>query len=161
MTTDQQHRATTITTPSDLEIRVERVFDAPRDRVYAVFHDPALIPEWWGDTTSVDVMDVEPGGSWRFVVRQQDGDETAFRGTFKELDPPELSVRTFEWEGMPGHVLLETTVFEDLGGSTKVTTTMLFDTTEERDGMRASGMERGVSETYARLDELFARLAAS
>jgi uncharacterized protein YndB with AHSA1/START domain len=161
MTTDQQARQTTITEPSDLEILVERVFDAPRDLVYAVFHDPKLIPEWWGETTTVDVMDVEPGGTWRFVVAYPGGEETAFRGEFRELNPPELSVRTFEWEGMPGHILLESTVFEDLGDSTRVTTTMLFDTKEERDGMRASGMERGVNETYARLDELFARLASS
>ena len=70
-------------------------------------------------------------------------------------------MRTFEWEGMPGHILLESSVFEDLGDSTRVTTTMLFDTKEERDGMRDSGMERGVNETYGRLDELFARLASS
>ena len=70
-------------------------------------------------------------------------------------------MRTFEWEGMPGHILLESSVFEDLGDSTRVTTTMLFDTKKERDGMRASGMERGVNETYGRLDELLARLASS
>ena len=63
MTTDQQARQTTVTEPSDLEICVERVFDAPRDLVYAVFHDPKLIPEWWGETTTVDVMDVEPAAS--------------------------------------------------------------------------------------------------
>jgi uncharacterized protein YndB with AHSA1/START domain len=160
MTTDQK-RETTITTPGDLEICVKRVFDAQRDRVFAVFHDPALISEWWGETTSVDVMDVRPGGKWRFAVSDTNGNETGFRGEYREVDPPERSVRTFEWEGMPGHILVETTVFEDLGSSTKVTTTMLFDTTEERDGMRASGMERGVNDTYARLDELFARLSSS
>jgi uncharacterized protein YndB with AHSA1/START domain len=162
MTTDQQQaRPVTITTPTDREIQVERVFDAPRERVFAVFNDPALIPEWWGPTTIVDQMDVRPGGSWRYVVRNPDGTETGFRGTYREVTAPERIARTFEWEGMPGHVLVETAVFEDLGDRTKVTTTMLFHTTAERDGLLASGMERGVNETYTRLDELLARLTSN
>jgi uncharacterized protein YndB with AHSA1/START domain len=163
MTSDhQQAPAATVTTPMDREIHVERVFDAPRDRVFAVYTDPALIPEWWGPrdgTAIVDQMDVRPGGQWRFVIRGADGTETAFRGTYREVSPPERIVQTFEWEGMPGHVSVETATFEDLGDRTKVTTTSLFHTTGERDGMLASGMERGMNETYARLDELLARLA--
>ena len=137
------------------------MFDAPRERVFAVFNDPELIPEWWGDGTTVDQMDVRPGGSWRYVARYPDGTETAFRGTYRKITEPELIERTFEWEGMPGYVLVETAVFEDLGEQTKLTTTMLFHTTEERDGLRASGMEQGVKETYKRIDELLARLASS
>jgi uncharacterized protein YndB with AHSA1/START domain len=163
MTNDQQHAiAATITTPSDREIRLEREFDAPRDRVFAAYTDPELIPEWWGPhgtTTVVDQMDVRPGGSWRFMQESGDGEPTAFRGTYREVTPPERLVQTFEWEGMPGHVAVETTVFEDLGDRTRVTTTSLFHTTEERDGMLASGMETGANETYARLDELLARLS--
>ena len=153
----------TVTTPTDREIHVERMFDAARERVLAAFTDPALIPAWWGPrgtTTVVDQMDVRPGGSWRFVMRDADGSETGFRGTYREVSPPERIVQTFEWEGMPGHVSVETATFEDLGERTKVTTSSLFHTTEERDGMLASGMERGLSETYARLDELLTRLAA-
>ena len=90
-----------------------------------------------------------------------DGSETAFRGTYREVVPPERVVQTFEWEGMPGHVAVETAMFEDLGERTKVTTVTLFHTTEERDGMLASGMERGMNETHARLDELLARGAAA
>jgi uncharacterized protein YndB with AHSA1/START domain len=159
---DQQTHEATVSTPSDREIRIERVFDAPRDRVFAAYTDPELIPQWWGPrgtTTSVDVMDVRPGGSWRFGVRNEDGSETGFRGTYREIVPPERIVQTFEWEGMPGHVSVETATFEDLGDRTKVTTTSLFHTTEERDGMLGSGMEQGLNETYARLDELLARLA--
>jgi uncharacterized protein YndB with AHSA1/START domain len=163
MTNDQQHAiAATITTPSDREIRLEREFDAARDRVFAAYTDPELIPEWWGPrgtTTVVDQMDVRAGGSWRFVQESADGEATAFRGTYREVTPPERLVQTFEWEGMPGHVAVETTVFEDLGDRTRVTTTSLFHTTEERDGMLASGMETGANETYARLDELLARLS--
>jgi uncharacterized protein YndB with AHSA1/START domain len=164
MTSDQQQATTAVlTTPTDREIHVERVFDAPRDRVFAAFTDPKLIPEWWGPrdtTTVVDQMDVRPGGSWRFVVRNSDGSETGFRGTYREIAPPERVVQTFEWEGMPGYVPVETATFEDLGDRTKVTTTSLFHTTEERDGMLDAGMERGMNESYARLDELLARDAA-
>jgi uncharacterized protein YndB with AHSA1/START domain len=158
----QQARTATVTTPAEREIHIERVFDAPRDRVFAAYTDPKLIPEWWGprDTTAVvEQMDVRSGGSWRFVVRNADGSETAFRGTYREVTPPERIVQTFEWEGMPGHVSVETATFEDLGERTKVTTTSLFHTGEERDGMLGSGMESGMNETYARLDELLARLA--
>jgi uncharacterized protein YndB with AHSA1/START domain len=161
MTQDQQQApAATITTPTDREIHIERVFDAPRNRVFAVYTDPALIPEWWGPrgtTAIVDQMDVRPGGSWRFVMRDDDGSETAFRGTYREISPPDRIVQTFEWEGMPGHVSVETATFEELGDRTKVTTTSLFHTPEERDGMLQSGMERGLNETYWRLDEVLAR----
>jgi uncharacterized protein YndB with AHSA1/START domain len=164
MTSDHQQTPTaTVSTPSEREIRIERVFDASRDRVFAVYTDPALIPEWWGPretTTIVDEMDVRTGGRWRFIMRNADGTETAFRGAYREVTPPERIVQTFEWEPMAGHVSVETATFEDLGDRTKVTTISLFHTPEERDGMLASGMEGGLNETYARLDELLARLAA-
>ena len=161
MTNDQASTAA-ITTPSDREIRIERVFDAPRDRVFAVYTDPQLIPEWWGPrstTTIVDEMDVRTGGRWRFVVRDADGGESGFRGAYREVTPPERIVQTFEWEPMAGHVSVETATFEDLGDRTRVVTTSIFHTTEERDGMLASGMEVGLNETYVRLEELLARLA--
>jgi uncharacterized protein YndB with AHSA1/START domain len=163
MTHSQQAPTATVTTPADREIHIERVFDAPRDRVFAVYTDPQLIPEWWGPrdtTTVVDEMDVRPGGSWRFVMRSADGSESGFRGVYREVTPPERIVQTFEWEGMPGHICVETATFEDLGDRTKVTTVSLFHTTEERDGMLGSGMEGGLNETYARLDELLARLTS-
>ena len=161
MKSDQeQARTVAVTTPTDREIHVERMFDARRDRVFAAFTDPKLIPEWWGPTTVVDRMDVRPGGSWRFVFHNADGSESAFRGTYREVIPPERIVQTFEWEGMPGHVHVETATFEDLGERTKFTTTLLFDTTEERDGLLAHGGEAGMNETYARLDDLLARLAS-
>ena len=154
---------TTVTTPAEREILTERVFDAPRERVFEAFTDPELIPLWWGPrgtTTIVDKMDVVPGGAWRFVVRDDDGSESGFRGTYRELAPPERIVQTFEWEGMPGHVLVETVELTDLGdGRTKLTNTSLFHTTEERDGMLASGMEAGQNESHDRLVELLATKA--
>jgi uncharacterized protein YndB with AHSA1/START domain len=164
MTSQQQSTATaTITTPSDREIRIERTFEAPRERVFAVYTDPELIPEWWGPrgtTAVVDVMDVRAGGSWRFVIHNSDGSETGFRGTYREVSPPERIVQTFEWEGMPGHVSVETAEFEDLGDRTRVVTTAIFHTAEERDGMLSSGMEGGLNESYQRMDELLERLTA-
>jgi uncharacterized protein YndB with AHSA1/START domain len=162
--TSQEQTAATITTPSDREIHIEREFDAPRDRVFAAFTDPALIPEWWGPrstTTEVVEMDVRTGGDWRFIAHNSDGTQTGFRGTYREITPPERIVQTFEWDGMPGYVSVETAVLEDLGNDrTKVTTTAIFHTAEERDGMLGSGMEGGMTETYERLDELLTKLAA-
>ncbi len=160
--TNAQHDTTSrtvVSTPSDREIRAERVFDAPRERVFAAYIDPELIPEWWGPrgvTTTVEAMDVRPGGDWRFICRDPEG-ETGFRGTYREITPPERIEESFEWEGMPGHVLVESATFEDLGGRTKVTTTLLFHTTEERDGMLGAGMEGGMNESHARLAELLAK----
>jgi uncharacterized protein YndB with AHSA1/START domain len=156
MTDRQQTQATKVATQGDREIVTERVFDAPRERVFQAFIDPELIPQWWGrrvDTTTVDKLDAREGGDWRFVTEGPDG-TTAFRGTFRAIQPPEKIEQTFEWEGMPGHIVVETATFEDLGGRTKVSTRSLFHTTEERDGMIASGMETGLSESYERLDEL-------
>jgi uncharacterized protein YndB with AHSA1/START domain len=155
-----QQTALSVSTPSEREIRLEREFDAPRERVFAVMIDPALISEWWGPrgtTTTVDEMDVRPGGAWRYVVRNQDGSETAFRGIYREIAAPERIVQTFEWEGMPGYVSVDSAVLEDLGDRTRLVTTSLFHTIEERDGMLASGMEGGAGDTYNRLEELLAR----
>jgi uncharacterized protein YndB with AHSA1/START domain len=163
--TDQQKTASaaTVTTPTDREIHIERVFDAPRDLVFATFTDPKLIPEWWGPhgtTAEVEEMDVRAGGSWRYVIHNSDGTTTAFRGRYREVTPPERIVSTFEWEGMPGYVSIDSSEFEDLGDRTRIVTTSLFHTPEERDGMLGAGMEGGLNETYERLDAVLARSAA-
>jgi len=151
-----------ITLPAEREIRIERIFDAPRDRVFAAHTDPELIPQWWGPrgvTTVVEEMDATTGGAWRFLMRDSDGSETIFRGIYREVAPPERIVQTFEWDGMPGYVSVDTASFEDLGDRTRIVTTSVFHTAEERDGMLESGMESGLNETYARLDELLAKQA--
>jgi uncharacterized protein YndB with AHSA1/START domain len=154
-----QTQAAKVTAEGDREILTERVFDAPRERVFNAYVDPELIPQWWGrrqDTTTIDKLDVRVGGDWRFVTEGPDG-TTAFRGTYRAIEAPSKVEQTFEWEGMPGHIVVETALFEDLGdGRTKVTTRSLFHTSEERDGMLASGMEIGLNESYERLDELLA-----
>jgi uncharacterized protein YndB with AHSA1/START domain len=138
---------TTVTTPSELEIRVERVFDAPRDHVFSVWTNPDLIPEWWGDGTVVEHMDVRPGGTYRF--RTNFG---LVEGEFREVDPPERLVQTFM-----NH--LQTLEFEDLGNQTKLTQTMRFDSTEERDTTMSYGVEEGAKGGFARIDEVLQQLA--
>ena len=140
---------------------MSRIFDAPRRRVFQAYTDPKLIPKWWGprnQTTKVDVMDVRKGGKWRYVSRDTDGTEFAFRGEYKEVAPPERLVSTFEWEGMPGHIIDEVATFEDLGSRTRLTVTSQFASLEDLEGMLASGMESGARETWDRLAELLASL---
>ena len=151
-----------VTTPSDREIRIERVFAAPRERVWRAMTDPALVAQWWGRGNKVVIEKFEPvrGGHWRFVEHSPEG-QHGFEGRFREVTPPERVVQTFEWDGMPGHVVVEHITLEDLGdGRTRIINVSLFHTTEERDGMLHSGMESGLNESYAALDEVLARMDA-
>jgi uncharacterized protein YndB with AHSA1/START domain len=138
--------ATTVSTPNELEIRVERVFDAPRAHVFSVWTDPKLIPEWWGEGTVVEEMDVRPGGTYRF--RTSYG---AVEGEFREVEAPARLVQTFQ-----NH--LQTLEFEDLGEQTKLIQTMRFETTEERDASMRYGVEEGAKGGFERVDALLARL---
>lgn len=145
-----------LTTPSDREIVIARVFDAPRELVWRAYIDPEMLGQWWGrgNKLVIERLEVERGGHWRFVEHGPDGVH-GFEGRFREVMPPERLVQTFEWDGMPGYVVLNSATFEDLGdGRTKVITTSLFYTSEERDGMLNSGMEQGLSQSYAALDKL-------
>lgn len=150
-----------VTTPSDTEIVMTREFPARRELVYRAYTDATLIPRWWGlrsHTTTVDRMDVRPGGAWRFVCRDADGNVFAFRGVYKEVSPPEKLVYTFEFEPMAGHTMTETILFEAMGGRTRVTTTSAFTSKADRDGMIASGMESGAKESCERLEQLLATM---
>ncbi len=152
--------ATRFTTPSDREIRTERVFDAPRDQVWRAYTEPDLIRQWWGrgNQLVIERFELERGGHWRFVEHSAEG-EHGFEGRFREITPRDRIVMTFEWDGMPAYVIIETANFEDLGDQrTRIVTTSLFHTTEERDGMMAAGMEQGLNESYAALDRLLATL---
>lgn len=164
MTTDQQATGKSeVSKHGDRQIHIVREFDAPRDRVFDAFTDGEQISQWWGPRnteTIVDKLEAKTGGDWRFVHRNEDGSETVFRGTFREVTPPERIAWTFEWDGMPGYVSVDSTEFEELdGGRTRVTTTSTFLFPEERDGMLEAGMESGLSESYERLDELLAKQA--
>ena len=149
-----------ITTPTDREIHIERVFNAPRERVWQAMTDPKLIAQWWGrgNKLVIEKFEVERGGHWRFVEHGPDG-INGFEGRFREVAPPERIVQTFEWDGMPGHVIVETATLEDMGDSrTKLVNTSLFHTSWERDGMLNSGMEGGLNQSYAALDKLLATM---
>ena len=159
---DKSSGSSTLTLPSDQEIVMERVFNAPRELVFKAHTDPNLIAKWWGPrryTTTVDKMDLRVGGVWRFVQHDAAGNEYGFNGVYREIVPPERLSYTFEFEGMPGHVLVETVTFEERDGRTKVTVTSLFASVEDRDGMLQSGMEQGANESQDRLAELLATLA--
>jgi len=142
----------------ELIVVMERTFDAPRDVVFRAFIDPRAIPKWWGPrhlTTTVDVMDMRQGGAWRFVCRDSRGHEHGFHGVHKTIDPPKLLSSTFNYEGIPGHhELIQTAIFEDLGTRTKVTSAAAYASVEDLDGMVASGMESGATESWERLAEL-------
>lgn len=142
-------------------IKMERVYNFPRDLVWNVSTDPKLISEWWGPaqyTTKLDKMEMKPGGQWRFVQIDKDGKEEAFHGEYKEVNPPESFTWTFEWEGMPGHVLTETYTYEAIeDNKTKVTSITTFDTLEDLEGMIATGMEGGAKETMDRLEKLLGK----
>ncbi|MGA2763979.1 MAG: SRPBCC family protein [Spirochaetia bacterium] len=150
-----------VTTPTDREIRIERVFNASRERVWKAFTDAKQLAQWWGrgHKLVIERLEVNRGGHWRFVEHTSEGPQ-GFEGRFREVTAPERLVQTFEWDGMPGYVAVNTITFEDLGGErTRVTTVSLFHTTGERDGMIQSGMERGLNESYAALDTLLEKVS--
>jgi uncharacterized protein YndB with AHSA1/START domain len=156
-------KATLIAEPGSHEIIMTRVFDAPRELVFKVMTDPQHLAKWWGPreyTTIVDKMEVKTGGLWRYVQRGADGNEFGFHGVYHSITAPERVVDTFEFEGMPGHVLMETSMFEALpDGKTKLTVSSVFQSVADRDGMLQSGMEYGTNESYERFDELLATLS--
>ncbi|MDZ4720359.1 MAG: SRPBCC family protein [Roseiflexaceae bacterium] len=149
---------TLIAEPGKQEITITREFNAPRELVFRVLTDPALTPKWWGPrglTTIIDKMDVHAGGMWRFVQRDQQGNEFAFHGVYHAVIAPERVINTFEFEGMPGHVILETMTLEaQADGKTLLTASSVFQSVADRDGMLSSGMAEGSRESYERLDEL-------
>ena len=153
---------TTITAePGKQELFVTREFDAPRELVFKAHTDPKLFVQWMGPrdlTTNLETFEPVSGGKWRFVQKDQDGNEFGFHGVFHEVSP-ERVIQTFEFEGLPesGHVVLETLHLEDLpNGRTKLTTQSVYQSVSDRDGMIQSGMEYGINDGYARLDELLA-----
>ena len=154
-------KAEFIVEPGKQEIIVTREFDAPRELVFKTYLDPKLREEWWGPrnlTTTVEMMEARPGGRWRIVQRDPEGNEFAFHGVYHDVVPPERLIETFEWEGMPGHVSFNTSTLEEVAGKTKITNRIVFQSVEDRDGMVASGMHEGMEEGFERFDELLRRL---
>ena len=149
---------------SDTEYVMVRDFKAPRELVFKAHTDSEMIPQWWGQrasTTVVDYMDPRPGGGWRYIQREADGTEYAFRGEYLEVSPIDKLVYTFEFEPMPGHVVTDSIEFHDIEGGTRLVTTSRFTSKEDLDGMLSSGMEAGANESHDQLDELLAQLVSA
>lgn len=156
-------QATTLTMPSDRELVITSVFDAPRRLVFEACTRPEHVRRWWGPrrfTMTVCEIDLRPGGAWRYVLRDNEtGREDAWSGVYREIVPPDRVVNTEGWEGLPGHDYVVTTTFAERDGKTTVVNHLLYDSVEDRDGHVQSGMEPGMRESIDRLGELLATLA--
>ena len=149
--------------PGKQEVFITREFDAPRELVYKAHTDPNLYAQWLGPRGYEMILETfEPhsGGRYRYIHKDQNGNEFGFHGVFHEISK-ELMIQTFEFEGLPesGHVTLDTMRLEKLPGDrTRVTIQSLFQSVSDRDGMVQSGMEHGMREGYERLDELLEKM---
>ncbi len=142
-------------------IDLTREFEAPRDLVFQAYTDRDLLVQWMGPRRYemvIDTWEPRPGGSWRFVHKDAEN-EWGFHGVFHGDQTADRMTQTFEFEGAPGHVSLETLTLEEHDGRTTVRTHSVFQSVADRDAMVQSGMEDGTNEGFDRLDELLARLA--
>jgi uncharacterized protein YndB with AHSA1/START domain len=147
-----------VTLSGDRDLRVERIFNAPRERVWRAITEPALVAQWWGRGNKLEIerMELRRGGHWRYV-EHAGGEAHGFEGRYREIKPPDLVESTFEWDGAPGHVCVNRLTLEDLGdGRTRLVSVSTFMTAEDRDGMVSAGMEGGMNESYAALDRVLA-----
>ncbi|MFC5503475.1 SRPBCC family protein [Lysinimonas soli] len=151
----------TITAPAGLPfIDIEREFDAPVAAVFGAHRDPALYAQWIGPRgyrTELEHFDFTTGGGYRFISTTPDGQTAAFHGVFHVVRENEFAIQTFEYEGVPDVVSIESLTLTPLPGDrTRLSIHSVYPSVEARDGMIAGGMERGVTEGYERLDELVA-----
>jgi uncharacterized protein YndB with AHSA1/START domain len=154
-----------VTTPSDQEICMTRLFDAPRQLVFDVMSKPEHVKQWWGrlgDGYSVPVCEIDfrPGGKWRFVNRHPKG-EAVFYGEYREITPPSRFVFTEIFEPYPDAVSVVTTVLTEEGKKTRLTATVRYPSLEVRDMVMGTGMARGAGISYDRLEDLVAQLQRS
>jgi uncharacterized protein YndB with AHSA1/START domain len=139
------------------EVIITRYIHAPLAVVYKTLTDPIRVPDFWGPErfqTTVQKMNVIPGGVWRYVQTDKEGKEYAFHGVYHDVVIPERLVYTSEYEGMPGHVTLYTEDLKEAGGKTTITSHVLFQSVEDRDQLLQWGMEEGVREMTRRLNAL-------
>jgi uncharacterized protein YndB with AHSA1/START domain len=150
--------------PGIPQVITTREFDAPRDLVYRAFTEPDLLSQWLGPRRykmTVERFDLRDGGTWRYLHTDDAGNEFGFHGVFHGDPSPDGIVQTFEFEGAPGHVQLDTVTLEDHGDSTVVRTNSVFQSVEARDAMYQQGMADGMREGYERLEELLAKMIAN
>jgi uncharacterized protein YndB with AHSA1/START domain len=151
------------TTPSDTEIALTRLFDAPRELVWDAMTTPEHVKQWWGildERSSVPVceIDLRVGGKWRFVGRNANGDIPAFYGEYKEIDRPNRLVYTEIFEPFPDGASLVTQLLTEEQGKTRLTVTARYDSRATRDMVIGTGMEKGAAISYDRLEDLVRRL---
>ncbi|MGC4055980.1 MAG: SRPBCC family protein [Paludibaculum sp.] len=147
-----------VTTPTQREIVLTRVFDAPRHLVFDAFTKPELLKRWFGPRgwqLSVCEIDLRVGGTFRFVLRGPDGREMGMRGVYREITPPERSVHMESFDDYPGESQVTTVLMEDAGRTT-LTATILYPSQAIRDIVISTGMEHGAAESYDKLAELLA-----
>lgn len=152
------------TTPSDTEITLTRLFDAPRDLVWEAMTKPEHVRQWWGhldERYSVPVceIDLRVGGKWRFVGRGPDGDIPAFYGEYLEIDPPGRLVYTEIFEPFPDGGSLVTQRLDEEDGKTRLTVTARYDSRATRDMVLGTGMEKGAAISYDRLEDVVRTLS--
>src|SRR5574340_136111 len=147
--------------PGKQDITITYELHAPAARVFRAMTEAMSLTQWWGPRkydTIVDKLEPRTGGQWRFINVAADGGEHGFHGVFHLVEAPHRLIQTFEYEGAPGHVSLESMTLEERAGKTFLTAHSVFQSVEDRQGMMADGgMEEGARETYARLEELLAR----
>ncbi len=151
-----------LTFPSDREIVITRVFDAPRQLVFEAWTKPEHVRQWYGPsflTMTVCEIDLRVGGQWRYVLQAADGREYAFSGEYREIVSPERLVSTEWYEAIPGADYLVTAAFDEHAGKTTLTTHLRYRSQEYRDGHINAGMEDGMRATLARLDAHLAAMA--
>jgi uncharacterized protein YndB with AHSA1/START domain len=151
----------TVTLPSDREIVITRVFDAPAKLVFEAMTNPEHVRRWWGLRSSTFVVcdiDFRVGGEWRYVLREEDGSEFGWHGKYREIEAPHRLVSTEVFEGFPDAESVNTVTLVEEDGQTTLTTTVLHQSQEYRDGHINSGMEGGMQETFDRLEELLRSL---
>lgn len=150
--------------PGKHDYFVIREFDAPRELVFKAFTDPELVIKWLGPRRlrmTIEKYESKNGGAYRYIQEDLNGKQYYFSGVNHEVFEPERIIGTFEFEGLPerGHVALQTARFEALpGGRTRVTSQSVFQSVADRDGMLQSNMERGVKDSFERLDEVLASM---
>jgi uncharacterized protein YndB with AHSA1/START domain len=152
---------TFVAEPGSHEGKSIAVIEAPREAVFRAHVEPELLAQWWAPPqleVKIDEFDPTPGGSWRILNYDEDGNEYAFRGVNHDVVPNERIVQTFEWEGLPGHVCLQTATFEDADGGTRLTAQAVFQSVEDRDGMADSGWREQAPIGMAQLNEVAKRL---
>lgn len=160
-TTHASHSLTVTAEPGSHSITMTRDFDAPPALILRAHTEPDLLKQWLGPNgfeMIVETFEPVHGGAYRYIHRDDQGNEFAFRGVFHGTPSVDGLVQTFEWEGAPGQVSLDQMRLEDLGGRTRIVTTSVFPTVEMRDAIIEHGMETGVREGYQRLDDVLQTL---